>query len=88
MPIITKHLSLHFSVTHTHLGKKPGVENMNGLIRQYLPRSTDTSLITQTDIDMIEDRLNNRPRKSLHYKTPNQIIAQAVESYEGGALNS
>jgi IS30 family transposase len=49
------------------------VENTNKLIRQYLPRYTDMSTISQEDIFNIQEKLNNRPRKNLHYKTPNQV---------------
>lgn len=59
--------------------QKGGVENINGLIRQYLPRHTDMSMITDEDIQQIEDRLNNRPRKSLGYKTPNQVIQSYLQ---------
>ena len=45
-----------------------------GLIRQYLPKKRDLSTVTQEEIDMIMDRLNNRPRKTLGFKTPNQIV--------------
>lgn len=54
--------------------QKGGVKNINGLIRQYLPRQTDLSKLTDEDIYEIQERLNNRPRKSLDYLTPNEII--------------
>lgn len=64
--------------------QKGGVENMNGLIRQYLPRSTDLSQVTDVMIQWIEDQLNNRPRKGLGYQTPNQVIQSYLQG--GGAL--
>lgn len=67
--------------------QKGGVENINGLIRQYLPRRTDLSKLTDKGIYEIQEKLNNRPRKSLGYLTPNEVINQ--EFYlESGALNS
>lgn len=48
------------------------VENINKLIRQYLPRNMNISHLTQNDMDTIQEKLNNRPRKSLKYFTPNQ----------------
>lgn len=66
--------------------QKGGVENMNGLIRQYLPRSTDLSTLTRKQIYDIQERLNNRPRKSLNYKTPNQAFWGST-SLQSGALN-
>ncbi|PIZ28693.1 hypothetical protein COY44_02840 [Candidatus Berkelbacteria bacterium CG_4_10_14_0_8_um_filter_39_42] len=56
--------------------QKGGVENMNGLIRQYLPRSTDLDMLDDIAIKDIEDKLNNRPRKTLGYRTPYEIIEQ------------
>ncbi len=56
--------------------QKGGVENVNGLIRQYLPRQTDLSKLTDEDIEQIQEKLNNRPRKSLSYLTPNEVINQ------------
>lgn len=49
-------------------------ENMNGLIRQYLLKGTSFDSLTQEDIQKIMDKLNNRPRKCLGYKTPNQVF--------------
>jgi transposase, IS30 family len=53
-------------------------ENTNGLIRQYLPKGTDLNLITHYDLKKIENSLNNRPRKSLDYLTPNEYIYKSV----------
>ena len=50
--------------------QKGGVENSNGLIRQYLPKDANLDNITEEEISKIEDRLNNRPRKKLGYLTP------------------
>lgn len=66
--------------------QKGGVENVNGLIRQYLPRKTNLAMITQDDIHMIQEKLNNRPRKALNYLTPNEFIQREI-AYSGGALN-
>jgi len=49
-------------------------ENMNGLIRQYFPKNYDFRLITDEDILFVENRLNNRPRKSLNFQTPDEIF--------------
>lgn len=45
-------------------------ENTNGLIREFFPKKFDFSTITQDDVDIVENILNNRPRKCLGYKTP------------------
>lgn len=50
------------------------VENTNKLIRQYLPRWTNMNTLSEHDLYCIQEKLNNRPRKLLNYKTPNQIF--------------
>ena len=62
--------------------QKGGVENINKLIRQYIPKRADLNQYTDRQIHEIQERLNNRPRKKLQYQTPNEILAQS------GALNS
>lgn len=48
-------------------------ENHNGLIRQYFPKGMALDKVTDDDIILIQNRLNNRPRKLLDYKTPNEV---------------
>ena len=58
--------------------QKGGVENVIGLVRQYIPKKTPISTFSDDDIYAIQERLNNRPRKSPNYLTPNQVIAQFI----------
>ncbi len=53
-------------------------ENTNGLLRQYLPRSTDLSTVSQAELDAIADELNGRPRQTLAWMTPSEALAEAV----------
>ena len=53
-------------------------ENTNGLLRQYLPRSSDLSQCTQRELDTIARSLNTRPRQTLGWMTPSQTFANAV----------
>ena len=49
-------------------------ENLNGLIRQYIPKGCDISQFTDEQIQQIEDKLNQRPRKRLGYQTPERLF--------------
>ena len=49
-------------------------ENTNGLLRQYLPKGSDLSAHSADDLRAIETRLNNRPRKTLGWRTPPQAF--------------
>ena len=53
-------------------------ENTNGLLRQYLPKRMDLSAYTQTDLDMVAMRLNQRPRKTLGFETPASKLRSSV----------
>jgi IS30 family transposase len=49
-------------------------ENTNGLVRQYFPKKYEFAKIMDQDLQLVEDRLNNRPRKTLGYRTPNEVF--------------
>jgi len=49
-------------------------ENTNGLIRQYFPKNCDLRTINQTRVRFVQNKLNKRPRKSLNFKTPNELF--------------
>ena len=49
-------------------------ENTNGLLRQFFPKGTDFSEISEEEIDKAAALLNNRPRKCLNYRTPHEVL--------------
>lgn len=59
--------------------QKGSVENGIGLIRDYLPKGTNLGEISFRQIKIIENSLNNRPRKCLEYKTPNEVFSNRLK---------
>jgi IS30 family transposase len=73
--IIANHLDAKFYFAHPYASWERGLnENTNGLIRQYFPKNRDFATITQSEITKVMAKLNNRPRKCLGIKTPNQVF--------------
>jgi len=56
--------------------QKGGVENVNGMIRKYIPKGSNISTYSNKFIKKIETILNNKPRKSLNYKTPHEVMIE------------
>lgn len=71
---IASRLNTEFYFAHPYCSWERGAnENSNGLVRQYFPKGSDFTSITQKELQRVEHRLNNRPRKCLNMKTPNQV---------------
>jgi transposase, IS30 family len=69
--------------------QRPSNENTNGLLREYLPKGTDLSQHTRTDLDTIANQLNDRPRKRLGYLTPSEVLAKLLlEHIEDGVATT
>jgi transposase, IS30 family len=67
------HARIYFA--HPYSSWERGLnENTNGLVRQYFPKKYEFSTISDNDLQRVEDLLNNRPRKTLGYRTPNQVF--------------
>ena len=49
-------------------------EHTNGLFRQYFPKGTDFAILSDADVQRVEDELNSRPRKILGYQTPREVF--------------
>jgi IS30 family transposase len=61
----------YFATPH-HAWERGTNENTNGLLRQYLPKRTSMARLTQHDCQAIARKLNQRPRKRLGYRTPEE----------------
>jgi transposase, IS30 family len=76
---IAKSLGIDIYFAHPYSSWERGLnENTNGLIRQYIKKGSSFEGITPERIKFIEDRLNNRPRKTLGYRTPNEVYKEAM----------
>ena len=79
---IAESLNLEIYFAHPYSSWERGAnENTNGLIRQYIPKGSSFEGIQNERIKFIENRLNNRPRKSLGYLTPNEVYQQAMAGF-------
>ena len=61
-------------------------ENTNGLLRQYFPKGTDFSRVTDEEVREAQDQLNERPRKTLGWLTPAEAMARTLS--ESGAMTA
>jgi IS30 family transposase len=73
--LITDALGVEIYFAHPYSSWERGInENTNGLIRQYFPKGTDFTLVTDEQVQYVMDQLNNRPRKTRDYKSPSELF--------------
>jgi len=73
--LIAAGLQARIYFAHPYASWERGLnENTNGLVRQYFPKKHDFASITNAEVQRVEDLLNNRPRKTLGYRTPNEVF--------------
>ena len=78
---IAKILKTQIYFAHPYKSCERGLnEHTNGLIRQFLPKKFDFQNVSNREIKIIEDYLNNRPRKVLHYRKPLEVFQSTVAS--------
>lgn len=76
---ITSSIGIKCFFTHPYCSWERGTnENLNGLVRWYLPKGTDFSNISDEQIEQIESLINNRPRKCLGFKKPIEVASSFV----------
>lgn len=79
--MVSKKLKCDYYFCHPYSSWERGLgENINGLIRQYIPKGSSFEHLTKEDIKHIENRLNHRPRKSLDWKTPYEVFHENLKS--------
>jgi len=61
-----------------HSWERGSNENLNGLIRQYIPKKTDFTTLTNKYIKYVENKLNNRPRKRFNFESPNKVFNKFI----------
>ena len=69
-------LSRFFFARPYHSWERGANENTNGLIRQYIPKGSDFTNITQEFLEEVERKLNERPRKRHGFLLPNQVFSK------------
>jgi len=73
--LIAAGLGARIYFAHPYASWERGLnENTNGLVRQYFPKKYEFARITNQDLQQVEDLLNNRPRKTIGYRTPNEVF--------------
>ena len=77
---IAKELDINFYFAKPyHSWQRGANENLNGLVRQYFPKDALFSNISDEEILKVQNILNNRPRKRLGYKSPNEVFAEMLD---------
>jgi IS30 family transposase len=75
--IATSLRSLSYFAKPYHSWERGLNEHTNGLFRQYFPKGSDLSIMSDADVQRVEDKLNSRPRKILGYRTPREVFFNA-----------
>lgn len=77
--LFTKNTKVNVYFTHPYSPwERPTNENTNGLLRQYFPKGTDLSLISKDRLQFVQDELNERPRRTLNYRTPMEVFNEMI----------
>jgi IS30 family transposase len=79
---ISEALNIKFYFAHPYASYERGsIENLNGLVRQYIPKGTDFANVSQDEVKIIEGKLNRRPRKVLEFLSPIEYTKSVKKSH-------
>jgi len=80
---VARALQADFFFAHPYSSWERGLnENTNGLIRQYFPKKTCLINVSDEQVSMVQENLNERPRKSLNYEIPNHLFLNSFVALE------
>lgn len=81
--IIAETLQINYYFTKPyHSWERGSNENLNGLIRQYFPKGSEFTTLTKSQIKLVEEKLNNRPRKEFDFLSTNNYIHKHLKITE------
>lgn len=78
---LSEEFNLDYYFAHPyHSWERGSNENYNRLLRQYFPKGADLRFISQEELERVQNKLNNRPRKRFGYMSPKQVYLQAIKN--------
>lgn len=79
---ITEHLQITVYCARPYHSWERGLnENTNGLLRDFFPKGTDFRTVSKEELDHAVDLINNRPRRSLNFRTPKEVLDAEIKRY-------
>ena len=82
-PELARRLKIDIWLCDPHAPQQRGLnENTNGLLRQFMPKGIDLGNISQTWLNDVAALMNNRPRKTLGWKTPAEAMAEEIGAFK------
>jgi transposase, IS30 family len=82
-PELARRLKIYIWFCDPHVPWQPGSnENTNGLLRQFMQKGTDLGHASQTWLNDVAALMNNRPRKTLGWRTPAEAMADEITAFK------